>query len=1229
MAPRTTYGNTWWGAAWLRALTEIDAENRLPRGRHYLSSGRVRNLELTGGGTVKALVDGSAYYPYRVSVTLPATPPTKVKRLADRIARDPDLIAALLDGELPPEIADLCEALDLELFPRSSRSLKVFCSCPDSARICKHIAALIYGISVSIDNDPFVIFRLRGFDLRKELKDRGIDLDAAVKLRALTIDEMLERLVQGRPEMELAASGAGTEEDDGARVEAALRGLRALPLAVPKNVLEDILALFPDALPRSNQKKLPEWWRKAHRAMARAIRRRIDEAALADDAEESPSGETTEFFLPAQAPAEIRLEAPFQVARSTKCRSVFDLRLRVRGKRTGTPLPWGNFARALLELPPRSLETLPVDYELWHAFLLAAAGIFAGGAVIPVVLQDADSKGKPASPAFFWFPALRSPEVSERFDALCREAAPLAERLFDGALLPEGPRRIERTVLLALTLSIRALVEMERDELNLQVDDIAHAMFLAADLTKIRFDEPEDLSAAFARALRVFTLGDALPWQPVLTLRTLPQTADISVNFGLLPRGAARPVLLSTVLNDAAWENDRFAALSILKTLAGIEPELEAIRQSGGRNIHLESGHLRDFLFSSVAHLRLLGVVVRMPEALKKILRPRLVGSLSDSGAVKKGEGVLTLSSMLEFSWQIAVGDETLSLEALERMAQKAGQIVRVGENFIYLDPEEIEAMRRTLEGKDPSPLEKLRAALTGSFGQAEVMVADTLRERLRQMTAVEDLPPPETLTATLRPYQLRGFSWLMKNLRLGLGSLIADDMGLGKTLQVIAAVTELKAEGELEKKKVLCVVPTTLLTNWVREIGRFSPGLTTAVYHGPSRVLPDEAAMPDVLLTSYGTLRNDLEKFVRTSWRLLVIDEAQAVKNHASETNKAVRNVKTRQVIAMSGTPVENRLMEYWSILSIVQPRLLGTQADFRKTFALPIESEHDPQAVEAFRRVTAPFMLRRLKSDRSIIADLPDKIVQDQFTTLTAEQAALYQATLERAMERIKKAEAAGGENEARMLRRGLVLKLLTELKQICNSPSQFLGKTAPEPDSGKAGALFEILRQCRDAGRKALIFTQYREMGERLQQWIARATGRRPDFLHGGVPLKARTAMVDRFQTVRPADILIVSLKAGGTGLNLTAASTVIHYDLWWNPAVENQATDRAFRIGQKRDVLVYRFICEGTFEEKINRMLEEKRELADLTVATGETWIGNLGNEELERIFTFTARETEAS
>ena len=436
----------------------------------------------------------------------------------------------------------------------------------------------------------------------------------------------------------------------------------------------------------------------------------------------------------------------------------------------------------------------------------------------------------------------------------------------------------------------------------------------------------------------------------------------------------------------------------------------------------------------------------------------------------------------------------------------------------------------------------------------------------------------------------------------------------------MIATLTALKEAGEFKKQKALIVVPTTLLTNWSREIEKFSPTLRYCLYNGSERFIPATEDF-DMLLTSYGIVRRDIEKLAAMPWRLLIIDEAQAVKNHSTTLTQSLSVLRAQQVIAMSGTPVENHLMEYWSIFSLIEPGLLGSESDFKRTFATPIESERDPKIIDALKALTKPFVLRRLKTDKSIINDLPEKLLSDQFAPLTIEQASLYQKVLSSAIKHMKKVEEAAKEegSDFKMKKRALVLKLMTSLKQICNSPSQYLKTQTEAPDSGKGKLLLELISRNLEAGRKILVFTQYREMGFRLQSWIENAMNEKAPFLHGAVSIKERSQMVDAFQTDPEVKVMILSLKAAGTGLNLTAASAVIHYDLWWNPAVESQATDRAYRIGQKKDVEVYRFVTAGTFEEKINEMLKSKKELADLTVQTGETWIGDLDTREIEKVF----------
>lgn len=1289
MGKRRTYGNTWWGAQWLRALERVDHANRLPRGKTYCNTGRLTQCEWNPETlTVEALVEGSAYYPYEVSLTMERLNERKAKQLIDAIARDPELVAQLLDDQLPEKTAEICESLGIELFPSSWRRMKLSCTCPDSARVCKHIAALFYKLADMIDADPFLIFKLRGVDLKAELKRRGIDVEQTVVAQAPTIATLIESAAGGRPDAPVLP------EDE------ALEQLRSLPFAALPQMKETLKKLLPESLDLGLAPKMRDALLGALDRAGREARKARERAAL-DESRRDMGGDAAMDDHPGRqlvtgaawtAASEAAARDAFRGVMPESWRFTVSMGFRTPGgpdlaawRKVITRPPRarkdraslleednGKFFRRFLLLSAKDARELPPEAECWREITAAAAQLLSAGAVVPALAAKPSKTGEESlsMPRILWTPAVRAGEVGALFDALCDGCAPWADRLFEEGTVKAGPSFVRETVFLALTAALCGLVwefaGKSAKHTNLFLLDA-----VCGDLSFADGRFPEGAQRALERYFRAFLLSDLYPWRPVLTARVAKD--GVKLNFGILAKAAdpravealetapedgapeasiesprpasglkpsakgaapARPVMLKRLLDDPVYTNDRFAALSILKTLAEAYPELDRIRASGGKPATIETSQVKDFLFEAAPVLTLLGVSVMLPASLKRLLKPRLIAT---AGVGKSGaKSLLSKDALGAFEWKAALGDKVLSAEELQALMAHSGEVVRIGDDFVYIDPDELSRMAKLMTAPQPTFLEKMRAVLTGEYEGAEVEATDELKARLADLTSVRESEPPKALQATLRPYQQRGYSWLMKNLRLGLGALIADDMGLGKTLQVIAALTELKAEGELDdpkkKGKVLAVVPATLLTNWTREIAKFSPGLTAGVYHGPDRRLPPPAELPDVTITSYGTLRRDAELIAARRWRLLVLDEAQAVKNASSAQSAAVRSVKAASTIAMTGTPVENRLMEYWAIFAAVQPRLLGSASEFQKTFAAPIESEHDQKAAEAFRRLTAPFMLRRLKSDKSIIADLPDRTTQDRFTPLTPEQTALYAKVLKEIMDQIEKAEEAAkkAENpaEAKTARRGLVLKLITSLKQICNSPSQFLKKPAPRPDSGKAAALLEILAACREAERKVLVFTQFREMGERLQDWIEQATGERPDFLHGGVPLASRSKMVDRFQNERSVHVMIVSLRAGGTGLNLTAASAVVHYDLWWNPAVEQQATDRAYRIGQRRDVLVWRFVTQGTFEERINEMLEQKRELADLTVATGETWIGDLPASQIQSLFALDRRAAEA-
>lgn len=457
----------------------------------------------------------------------------------------------------------------------------------------------------------------------------------------------------------------------------------------------------------------------------------------------------------------------------------------------------------------------------------------------------------------------------------------------------------------------------------------------------------------------------------------------------------------------------------------------------------------------------------------------------------------------------------------------------------------------------------------------------------------------------------------MYRNMRIGFGSILADDMGLGKTLQVITLLQKLKNDGLLTPKTpAAVVVPTGLITNWQDELARFAPELTQHTYHGAQRDFKQFDA--DILLTTYGVVRSDISTIKKRKWQVVVIDEAQNIKNAETAKSKAVRSLSAATHIAMSGTPVENRLSEFWSVMEFANKGYLGTTKHFNEQFARPIQNSGDTETAALFRKITAPFLMRRLKTDKSIINDLPDKIEQNENVYLTQSQASLYEQTLREAMKEIEGIEST--DQQSLFKRQGLVLQMILALKQICNHPALFLKNKDKDPElSGKTVMLLDLLQSIVESNQKVLVFTQFKEMGSMLVPMITKRLGEAPLFLHGGCTVKERKSLVDRFQNERGGQVFLLSLKAAGTGLNLTAASHVVHFDLWWNPAVEAQATDRAYRIGQHQNVLVHRFITKNTFEERIDAMIQQKKNLADLTVATGENWIGKLSNDELQQIF----------
>ncbi|HET8936488.1 MAG TPA: DEAD/DEAH box helicase [Polyangiales bacterium] len=681
-----------------------------------------------------------------------------------------------------------------------------------------------------------------------------------------------------------------------------------------------------------------------------------------------------------------------------------------------------------------------------------------------------------------------------------------------------------------------------------------------------------------------------------------------------------------------AFRDPQESLLEALARAARLYPPIaRALEQARPEQIELDPAGAWSFLGEGAATLAEAGFGVIVPAELTAAgqrrlrLRMRVGGKAARVAGVVSAAAGLGMDELLTVDWEAVIGKETLSAQELAALAAQKAPLVRYRGAWVAIDPAELPEIQARLK-RGPSRMslrEGVQAALLGETKLGELAVTASasgvlaeLLERLKHAGGT-GISAPATLQATLRPYQERGLHWLITMGALGLGACLADDMGLGKTMQLLAALLHRLERAPEDVRPALLIAPTSVVGNWEREIARFAPALSIVRHYGAQRARTpqDFPQKPGALvLTTYGLLRRDAELLAQVDWALAALDEAQNIKNSASATAHAARALRASQRFALTGTPVENRLAELWSILEFANPGLLGPIERFRRDFAVPIERYANEAAATRLRRIVSPFILRREKSDPNIIQDLPPKHEMKVVCTLTREQATLYKAVVDEELRRIEQADG--------MARRGRVLALLTYSKQICNHPAQFLGERGPLLQrSGKLARVSEMLEEAMAAGDKALVFTQFRDMGDKLTAHLTAQLGCEVLFLHGGTSKKARDEMVHRFQTEpNAARVFVLSVKAGGTGLNLTAANHVFHFDRWWNPAVEDQATDRAYRIGQTRSVQVHKLVCAGTVEEKIDRLLEHKRGLAQQVVSRGEQWITELGSSELRDLFT---------
>ena len=834
----------------------------------------------------------------------------------------------------------------------------------------------------------------------------------------------------------------------------------------------------------------------------------------------------------------------------------------------------------------------------------ASVRLLAGAALLGMRLVAA-GKFQPDPEAGRWRPAGLGPDDEERISRL---GVALAYGDLDAAGAEGVARRMIDAVVDAMPRSAPHARPAERQrsvERGREQPLGDYANRLQARLAKHRTAVPDNRPQLVSLSLRVEADDEELT---VGSVRLVLQVHDERNPLHVCDAG----VLFTESGPDASHgfgDRARTHASVALRAAADSWPVLERFLELRVPDqLTLDTDELVSLLDDGVAALEQRGISVLWPRSLGRDLTATAVLDHKRAPGSRDEplqSGVFGPDALFSFDWQIALHGEPLSEDEMERLAKAAGPMLKLRDNWVIVDPRIARKAKKRLV-RTIKPVQALAAALTGvaEIGDLpeQVIVGASLlkvRERLVNAATREPVEIPTSLRAELRDYQKHGLTWLAELTSLGLGACLADDMGLGKTVTLIALHLH-RGSGP-----TLVVCPASLLGNWEAEIRRFAPGVVVRRHHGPGRDL--DGVTEGFVLTTYGTMRNDVVALDRVGFDMVVADEAQHVKNPRSSAAQALRSVRSNARVALTGTPVENNLTELWAILDWATPGLLGSRNAFRKVWAAPIESGVDPDKTKQFADLIGPFLLRRRKSDPGIAPELPPKTETDHLLGLTREQVVLYESFVRDSMERIERADEDA--------RRGLVLKLLTGLKQICNHPAHFLKQANPRlaGRSEKLDLLDEVLGTVLAEDGAVLVFTQYVAMARLLEGHLV-AAGVPHQFLHGGTPVREREKMVARFQAGE-MPVFLLSLKAGGTGLNLTRADHVVHIDRWWNPAVEDQATDRAYRIGQTKPVQVHRLVTQGTIEERIAELLTRKRALADSVLARGEAGLTELSDAEL--------------
>ncbi len=905
--------------------------------------------------------------------------------------------------------------------------------------------------------------------------------------------------------------------------------------------------------------------------------------------------------------------------------------------------------------------------EWWKAVGFFALDLMVDQRFIPTLRQD-----ERAALHASWRPWLHDEEVCRRLEAILLSMPPIIRAVRDD--LGEGAwPRLESALVGMVDGHIRRLLMDDDfvealDERDPSDPHVAWLSGLLAESKQIQRDGEAGRSL-FREARRWISrlddIGADLEYRLWLKLESPPQgesepwKLDVGLHSATDPvqQLTAEDVWTQTPEALGSHREDSVEPQDVLVTELGraarLYPVLEPLlNEATPAGLTLDTANAAQFLSEYKPLLEEAGCIVTAPSwwsTTDGSLGLQLSIDADELESMGEGAGSLSgLNTMVAYRWQVAVGDQPLSLEELKRLGRQRSPLVQIHGKWVEINPEQVAKAVAFLERSETDErsmrlIEALRMASGGEDEETGLSITGLdstgwVSELLGDGTCtwMEQIKQPERFAGSLRPYQLRGLGWLSFLDRLGLGACLADDMGLGKTVQLIGLLQWERAIAEAGTSfdPTLLVVPTSVIGNWQRELERFAPELDVCIHHGPTRptgeAFCETVRDMDVVITTYALVSRDQDSLQAQPWHRVVLDEAQYIKNPPTKQTAAIRSLDTQRRIALTGTPVENRLSELWSIMEFCNPGYLGEVADFRRRFARPIERHRDSRQASQLKKLVQPFVLRRLKTDRTVISDLPECVETREFATLSREQAVLYEQVVDKMLGKVDRSDG--------IQRRGLILSMLGKLKQICDHPAladsgdDLANLVRPDGEdlsslcarSGKAQRMMTLLEEVLAAGERALVFTQYRRMGRLLSAMIEHDLGAESLFLHGGTPVAKRQKMIDGFQAEEcNTPVFVLSLKAGGLGLNLTAANHVFHFDRWWNPAVERQATDRAFRIGQSRTVHVHKFVCLGTLEERIDQMIQEKTALAENIIGSGDDWLTELSTGQLREVLMLRA------